>query len=128
MRKEEQETIEVTLQTLASEVQKQKDKGSRLVQICCARIGDEFDLHYSFEQEIPGQTFKFTDLKLVTDGNSPVGSITGIYFAAFCYENEIADLYGLKIEGNLLDFKGTFITTSVPYPFGKPTVTKKEGA
>jgi len=128
MRKEEQETIEVTLQTLASEVQKQKDKGSRLVQICCARIGDNFDLHYSFEHETQEQMFKFIDLKFVTDGSSPIGSITGIYFAAFGYENEISDLYGLKIEGNLLDFKGTFITTSIPYPFGKPAVAKKEGA
>ncbi len=127
MRKEEQETIEVTLQTLASEVQKQKDLGSRLVQICCARIGDAFELHYSFEHEATGSPFKFTDLKLVTDGSSPIGSVTGIYFAAFGYENEIADLYGLKVEGNVLDFKGTFITTSVQYPFGKPTVTKKEG-
>jgi ech hydrogenase subunit D len=127
MRKEGQETIEVTLQTLASEVQKQKDMGSRLVQICCARIGDDFELHYSFEHVDNDQKFKFVDLKLITDVGSPINSITGIYFAAFGYENEISDLYGLKIEGNLLDFKGTFITTSVPYPFGKPTVTKKEG-
>lgn len=128
MRKEGQETIEVTLQTLASEVQKQKDIGSRLVQICCARIGDDFELHYSFEHVDQDQKFKFVDLKLITDAGSPINSITGIYFAAFVYENEISDLYGLKIEGNLLDFKGTFITTSIPYPFGKPTVAKKEGA
>jgi ech hydrogenase subunit D len=128
MRKEGQETIEVTLQTLASEVQKQKDMGSRLVQICCARIGDDFELHYSFEHVDNDQKFKFVDLKLITDADSPINSITGIYFAAFGYENEISDLYGLKIEGNLLDFKGTFITTSIPYPFGKPTVAKKEGA
>ncbi|PWR71480.1 NADH-quinone oxidoreductase subunit C [Methanospirillum lacunae] len=128
MRKEGQETIEVTLQTLASEVQKQKDIGSRLVQICCARIGDDFELHYSFEHVDQDQKFKFVDLKLITDAGSPINSITGIYFAAFGYENEISDLYGLKIQGNLLDFKGTFITTSIPYPFGKPTVAKKEGA
>ena len=128
MRKEGQETIEVTLQTLASEVQKQKDIGSRLVQICCARIGDDFELHYSFEHVDQDQKFKFVDLKLITDAGSPINSITGIYFAAFGYENEISDLYGLKILGNLLDFKGTFITTSIPYPFGKPTVAKKEGA
>eukprot|EP00825_Cyclidium_porcatum_P008568 TRINITY_DN14279_c0_g1_i1.p3 TRINITY_DN14279_c0_g1~~TRINITY_DN14279_c0_g1_i1.p3 ORF type:complete len:129 (+),score=8.16 TRINITY_DN14279_c0_g1_i1:479-865(+) len=128
MRKEGQETIEVTLQTLASEVQKQKNMGSRLVQICCARIGDDFELHYSFEHVDNDQKFKFVDLKLITDAGSPINSITGIYFAAFGYENEISDLYGLKIEGNLLGFKGTFITTSIPYPFGKPTVVKKEDA
>ena len=120
MRREEQVMIPITIQTLTAEVAKQKDKGSRLVQIGCAKVGDLFELHYSFELE-----FRFVDLKLVTDGKTPIGSVTGIYFAAFTYENEIADLYGLHIEGNLLDFKGTFIMTSVPYPFGNPPVTRK---
>ena len=127
MRKEEQDSIPVTIESLASEVQKQKDNGARLVQIGCARVGDEFSLYYSFESDT-GRPFHFVDLKLVTDGATPIGSITGIYFAAFTYENEIADLYGLQITGNALDFKGTFITTSIPHPFGKPTVTKKEDA
>ncbi|MDD1730176.1 MAG: NADH-quinone oxidoreductase subunit C [Methanospirillum sp.] len=125
MRKEEQDTSPVTIESLASEVQKQKDNGARLVQIGCARVGDEFNLYYSFESDAD-RPFHFVDLKLVTDGTTPIGSITGIYFAAFTYENEIADLYGLQITGNALDFKGTFITTSIPHPFGKPTVTKKE--
>jgi ech hydrogenase subunit D len=127
MRKEEQETIPVTLESLTSEVQKQKDKDARLVQIGCAKVGDDYELHYSFEYETSDGD-QFVDLKLVTDETTPIGSITGIYFAAFTYENEIADLYGLHIIGNVLDFKGTFITTSIPHPFGKPTVTKKEGA
>lgn len=121
MRREEQVIIPVTTDTLISEVQKQKDQGCRLVQIGCARVGEEFNIHYSFERNL-----KFVNLKLVTDGKSPIGSITGIYFAAFTYENEIADLYGLQITGNLLDYKGTFIKTSIPHPFGTPTVTTKE--
>lgn len=120
MRREEQETIPVTIQTLSTEVQKQKDLKSRLVQIGCGTVGEMYELHYSFEHEE-----KFVDLKLETDGKSPIGSITSIYFAAFTYENEIADLYGLQIIGNALDFKGTFITTSIPHPFAAPTVTKK---
>jgi len=40
MRKEEQDSIPVTIESLASEVQKQKDNGARLVQIGCARVGD----------------------------------------------------------------------------------------
>jgi len=120
MRREEQESISVTIQTLSSEVQKQKNLKSRLVQIGCGTVDGQYELHYSFEH---AETF--VDLKLVTDGKTPIGSITGIYFAAFTYENEIADLYGLQITGNVLDFKGTFITTSIPHPFAPPTVTKK---
>ena len=120
MKREQQESIPVTIQTLAAEVQKQKDLKSRLVQIGCGTVGETFELHYSFEHE-----GKFTDLKLVTDGKSPIASITGFYFAAFTYENEIADLYGLQITGNALDFKGTFITTSIAHPFAPPVVTRK---
>lgn len=120
MKREEQETVPVTIQTLSAEVQKQKDLKSRLVQIGCGTVGEMYELHYSFEHDD-----KFVDLKLVTDGKTKIGSITAIYFAAFTYENEISDLYGLEITGNVLDFKGTFITTTIPHPFAAPTVTRK---
>ena len=36
-----------------------------------------------------------------------VPSISSIYWCAFLYENEMHDLFNLKVEGMAVDFKGT---------------------
>ena len=37
-----------------------------------------------------------------------VPSVTELFIAAFVFENEAHELYGVNIEGNVLDFKGNF--------------------
>ncbi|HXC63466.1 MAG TPA: NADH-quinone oxidoreductase subunit C, partial [bacterium] len=46
-------------------------------------------------------------------------SITGSYLAAFIYENELQDLFGVKVEGLALDFKGNFYMKAKETPFIK---------
>lgn len=100
-----------------------KSSGFRLVVMTCTPADEGYYLTYSFEKE--------TDLRhyraAVSEGMK-IPSIGASYGGAFVYENEIHDLYGFSFEGMTLDFKGTFIKSSVPYPFKKkeqptPTVT-----
>jgi ech hydrogenase subunit D len=46
-----------------------------------------------------------------------VPSITSVYWCAFAYENEMHDLFNVKVEGNAVDFGGKFYATKVPFPF-----------
>jgi len=44
-----------------------------------------------------------------------------MYWGAFVYENEMHDLFGIRVRGMNIDFKGTFIRTSIKYPFSVPS-------
>lgn len=101
-----------------------KAEGRRLVVITCTAAAEEYDLTYSFARENDLRHYRMT----VPEG-TVIPSIGASYGGAFVYENEIHDLYGFTFTDMTIDFGGTFIRTSVPYPFKKkempaPTVTK----
>lgn len=110
---EEQTIIGVMPETLVAEARKLCEQGYRLVQICATRLGEELQMDYSFDLNRKFVNFRFLLPKI---GGS-VPSITGVYFCAFTYENEISDLFGVQVEGNALDFKGNFYTTAMKHPF-----------
>ncbi len=99
-------------------------EGRRLVQVCATTLPGSFEITYTFEAAgAPG----LTSLRvLVPRDRSTVPSITESYFAAFTYENELQDLFGLKVEGLKLDFQGTFyhLARKAPFSEAKPP---KEG-
>lgn len=102
---------------------KMKSSGFRLVVMTCTPADEGYYLTYSFEKETDLRHYRVA----VSEGMK-IPSIGPSYGGAFVYENEIHDLYGFSFEGMTLDFGGTFIKTSVPYPFKKkerpaPTVT-----
>lgn len=104
---------EIRKEELLQNVQELKDKGHRIVQIMCRKADPEhLIMDYSF-----GLDYGFTDLRMTFGKNEEIPSITGIYLAAFLYENEIHDLFGVKITGNAVDFKGHLYKVSVPSPF-----------
>lgn len=101
-----------------------KAEGRRLVVITCTAAAEEYDITYSFDKEN-----NLVHYRLTVPEGTVIPSIGASYGGAFVYENEIHDLYGFTFSGMTLDFGGTFIRTSVPYPFKKketpaPTVTK----
>ena len=54
----------------------------------------------------------------VKDGET-VESITGSYWNAFVYENEVHDLFGIEFLHSALDFHGNFFKTAEPTPWKK---------
>jgi ech hydrogenase subunit D len=118
---EDQLTKEIDLSSLFGQVESFKNEGYRLVQMHCTRIEDTFEINYSFEKDLV-----FKTLRIVLPMDTEVPSVSGIFWGAFIYENEMHDLFGVHVRGINLDFKGNLIRTSVPYPFRDP-VFKGEG-
>lgn len=118
------EVIAKTPDEIAGVAGEMKKEGYRLVVITCTNAAEDYDITYSFDRHHVLKHFRLT----VSEG-TVIPSIGASYGGAFVYENEIHDLYGFEFTNMSLDFKGTFIRTSVPFPFKKkaaapPKVTK----
>ena len=111
---EPQPTEVVTAERLLELVKIFHADGRRLVQIGATAMADGgVELNYSFDGN-----GRFLNLRLpLAAGNLTAPSITGVYFCAFAYENEIHDLFGVQVEGNRLDFKGNFYKIAEKAPF-----------
>jgi ech hydrogenase subunit D len=117
--KQPDQTIEtIGVEDLINRVHAFHDDGYRLVQISCAAEGEGFQITYSFDRDLI-----LTHLRIYVPSDNPIPSISRIYLASFVYENEIADLFGIAFTGIAIDYKGTFIRTSVPHPFGASQVS-----
>jgi ech hydrogenase subunit D len=99
--------------TLTSRAADLKSAGWRLVQVCCTSKPDHFEVTYSFDKDYVLKNLQIEVLR--TDAKIP--SLTSHYFCAFTYENELQDLFGLKVEGLALDFGGKFYRTIQPGAF-----------
>jgi ech hydrogenase subunit D len=109
---EEQEIICIEKEELQDKIRRTFDEGYRLVQIGCTK-DEMFQIDYTFDKQ-----YKFLDLRVnIPVSDARLSSITGIYACAFTYENEIHDLFGIKIEGIKIDYKGNFYRLAVKAPF-----------
>ena len=86
--------IEITPDELLGEVMAMKNKKLRLSQICCAYSNEKIELSYSFAND---ETYEYINLRIVMDKEEEVCSITEFYPYAFLYENEMKELFGVKI-------------------------------
>lgn len=110
-----------------------KERGFRFVQICATTLEDSCDVLYTFisPDAQDGELYSFN--VNVPDG-APVPSITELYPAAFVFENETHDLFGIDIYGINLDFHGEFYRVSHKFPMnpraaqGQFDTEDKEGA
>jgi ech hydrogenase subunit D len=96
---------------LMKEAQKLKDEGYRIVQICANKVNG-FELSYSFDKEHNLKT-----LRLNIAEEDEVMSISNIFFPAFLYENEMKDLFGIKITNLVLDFNGNLYKLAQKTPW-----------
>jgi ech hydrogenase subunit D len=121
---EKQELRTVEVGDIVKAVAEMKKQGYSLVQISPTTIGG-FELNYSFDKD-----YSFVNIRVIIASDDViVPSVSEIFPNAFLYENEIHDLFGIKITGISIDYKGGFYRTTVKYPFGskKPPVNP-EGA
>ena len=98
---------------LLSVVRGMKKDGYRLLQICATKVSAGFEILYSFDN---GE-HELTNLKLTVPEEEEVQSVTGEYWGAFIYENEMHDLFGIKIVNNELDYGGNFFKVVEPTPW-----------
>ncbi|MDR0596148.1 MAG: NADH-quinone oxidoreductase subunit C [Clostridiales Family XIII bacterium] len=90
-----------------------KTAGYRLGQACATKVDGGIEVLYSFEKD---EALK--NLKVSLGDNAPeLQSISGIYWAAFIYENEMHDLFGITFKNLALDFGGHFFKIASETPW-----------
>lgn len=109
---QEQRFEDLAVETVPERAAELKREGWRMVQICGVPQTGGTELIYSFDKD-----FSLLNLRATVPSGTGVGSITPSYWAAFVYENEVHDLFGVEFDGMEMDYKGTFFRTGTPYPW-----------
>jgi ech hydrogenase subunit D len=107
-----QDIQNIAASELLERVRKLKEDGYRLAQACAMNREYGQDLLYSFDKD-----HILLNLKVKVNEGEEVESITGEYWPAFIYENEMHDLFGIKFLHNALDYNGNFFVTAEPTPW-----------
>lgn len=110
--KEQYKIIEINPEELLNYIQNMKEDGYRLVQISCTVLGKGIELNYSFDRE-----YEFINLKIEISDDKEIQSISTIFNSAFLYENELQDLFGVKIKHLSVNYNGSLYKISVKSPF-----------
>jgi ech hydrogenase subunit D len=121
MKYKEQTTTLIDVGRLIGRVEQFKSEGHRLVQINATKTGEVYEINYSFDKD-----YKFENIRITIPIDQEVPSISGMYWGAFVYENEMHDLFGIQVKGINIDYKGNLIKTTIKYPFGAGAVIKGE--
>lgn len=108
----ENKVSEISPEMLLNEVSKLKYDGHRLVQICCTKAGEEYELTYSL-----GLEYDLLNLRFRIAEGTEISSISQIFPAAFLYENEIHDLFGIPFARITVDYQGNLYRIDQKTPF-----------
>jgi ech hydrogenase subunit D len=121
----EKQTLEpITPDQLLRRVGRLHGEGWRLAQIGAADLPGHLEVNYSFARDD-----RLLTLRLQLLGEEPsLPSVSSIYWCAVLYENELHDLFRVKVRGMALDFQGQFYQTAVRYPFGSRKAPAKPAA
>lgn len=107
-----QQTIKmIASNELLAETLRLRNEGYRLVAITASSKGG-MELSYSFDKD-----YNLLSLRFPTDTKEEVESISVIYPFAFLYENEIKELFGVKIKDISIDFNDTLYKIPIKTPF-----------
>jgi len=117
---EVQQIINIEPNELVNKAYEIHSEGYRLVQINCTKLGETLEFNYSFDKEMA-----FINLRMNVPMGTEITSISGIFFPAFLYENEMHDLFGVTVKHMKLDYNGNLYKLAVKAPF--VTDTSKRG-
>ena len=92
---------EIRLDELLKRVIELKHEGLRLAQACAAYAQGKLELSYSFAND---ETYELTTLRVIADVDEEVPSITEIIPAAVFYENEMKEMFDVRIQQLSLDY------------------------
>jgi len=101
----------ISAEELLSKTLGLKNEDYRLVAITCTNK-DGMELSYSFDKN-----YDMVTLRINIDYDTEIESISIIYPYSFLYENEIKELFGVKIKNISVDFNDNLYKTAVKTPF-----------
>ncbi len=108
----ETEFVPLTIEELPERAGALKAQGWRFVQVLAVNTEDGIDLVYSFMKDGRLANHEIKGVKK----DVAVPSITDKFLAAFVFENEVHDLFGVSIEGIAIDFGGNFYALAQKEP------------
>ncbi len=103
---------EISVASLPSLSERMHSEGNRFIQVLAVNTDSGIDLQYSFMKE--GTICNYT-IKGVQKSTT-IPSITDKFIAAFVFENEIHDLFGVQISNIAIDFAGNFYSLAQNEP------------
>lgn len=96
--------LEVRKDEIHENVQKMLDEGYRFITMSCVDLGEEFDILYHF-----GKDYEMHHIRIRLSRDEELESISKIFFCAVLVENEIKDLFGIKIRDIVIDYDGRLL-------------------
>ncbi|MBQ9631503.1 MAG: NADH-quinone oxidoreductase subunit C [Lachnospiraceae bacterium] len=109
---------EISAELLLNKVMEKKKAGMRLSQACAAFVDGNFELSYSFADDT---TYEYETLRVVIQPETEIPSITDIVPPALFYENEMKELFGVKIRMISLDYNNKLYRIREETPLGPQT-------
>lgn len=106
------EIVPVEASQLLPKVKELKSQGYRFLQACATKMDDGIEVMYSFDLD-----HDLLSLRMNIADDEEIQSISGDYWSAFIYENEMHDLFGIKVANNVLDYNGNFFITAMETPW-----------
>ena len=106
-----QTITEVKVDELVDKAVLMKGQGYRLVQISCT-YKERFEITYSFDKD-----YELLHYRIYVERDEEILSISQIFFSAFLYENEMKDLFGVKIKDIAIDYEGGLYRLAQKTPF-----------
>jgi ech hydrogenase subunit D len=112
MNAQTQDIKEISHHELVQNCLKLKSQNVRLVQICATRTEGGFELSYSF-----ADGYRMLTLRAHITEEDELSSISTVFPPAFLYENEMKDLFGIKIRLITVDYGGNLYRIEKKAPF-----------
>ena len=106
------EFVDIDLSQLRREASVMKTEGWRFIQTHAVLGDGGVDLYYSFMKDGLARNLKVTGVTK----EDPVPSITDLFLAAFVFENEARELFGVDMRDIALDFQGGLYAPAVNEP------------
>ena len=99
---------------LLESVMAMKTNGLRLSQACASYKDDKYNLSYSFAAD---DSYRYETLRIVIDKDDMIPSISEFYPYADFYENEMKELFGVRIQMIKNDYHNKLYRIAVETPF-----------
>jgi len=117
---DKQTITEVKVDELVDKAVLMKGQGYRLVQISCT-FKDCFEITYSFDKD-----YELEHFRIYGERDEEILSISQVFFSAFLYENEMKDLFGVKIKDIAIDYQGGLYRVAQKTPFAPQKEEEEE--
>ena len=113
---------------LLDRIHRLADDRYRFVTLTCCDNGDDtLDVYYHLDRDL-----QLLTLKLTVGREEGIPSISRIYFAALLVENEIKELFGLPVNGLLMDYGNRLLLSegapTAPMACPVRVIKREEGA